>query len=508
MGVLSTLRRRAAWATFAGSTSSTLVATIQSIVLMPLYLSQIGASAYGAWLASGELLGLLLAFDAGIPNLMIQRIGAALAKDDRREIGGYFGTGLAVLVAFSVLVGLGLASVAGSVPRLVGIAGPEAAALSGSFQIGALAFSLMLVTFAFQGLARGLQQTAMVHGAVLAGTLVGFAVTAGMLASGFGLWSIASGLLARSLVAIVGCLIYLFRQVDPEIRHSIRIDRDAGRDYRKLSPPLFLSGLGFLLTNNSQVLLAAILLGPGVAAVYGITRKAAEFVTAFLNAVGNATYGGFAHLFAEGDRTRARKVYGEIVALYVSLGLALLGAYLAVNPSLVEVWASAELYGGAGLCVLVAGSHLLSGWAYLETSLYRATGAHGGSSASMLVYCAARIGLAIGLAKLVGVHGLPAASIVAGACLGFWTRSRMRRELPESEGERVSIGRTWALRVGVFALGVGLCLAGLPASWPSVLAAGGTTAAVSLGLFLALDPRLGRYAAAIRRRTLVWGNSS
>jgi O-antigen/teichoic acid export membrane protein len=503
----ATLRRRAAWATFAGSTSSTLVATVQSLVLMPLYLSQIGANAYGAWLASGELLGLLLAFDAGIPNLMIQRIGAALAKGDQREIGGYFGTGLAVLVAFALLIGSLLIAGAGHVPGLVGMRGQEAEALVGAFRIGAVAFSLMLVTFAFQGLARGLQQTAVVHGAVFAGTVAGFVVTAGMLAVGYGLLSIAAGLLVRSSVAALGCLHYLFLQVDPEIRRSIRFDRSAGRDYRKLSPPLFLSGLGFLATNNSQVLLAAILLGPGAAAVYGITRKAAEFVTAFLGAVSNATYGGFSHLYAEGNRERAKVVYGEIVALYLSLGLALLGAYLAVNPSLVGVWASADLYGGAGLCILIACSHLLSGWAYLENSLYRATGQHRWSSNAMLAYCFVRTSLAVGLTVLLGAHGLPASSVIASTALGFWVRARMRRELPSENRTQDAAGRTWALRVGVFLAGVGLCLAGLPASWTFVLAAGGATAAVSLALFLALDPTLHRYAAAIRRRALAWGGS-
>ena len=46
---------------------------------------------YGAWLATGDLLVLMLAFDMGIPNILIQRIGAALAKSDKKAIGGYFG---------------------------------------------------------------------------------------------------------------------------------------------------------------------------------------------------------------------------------------------------------------------------------------------------------------------------------------------------------------------------------------------------------------------------------
>lgn len=510
MGVLSTVRRKAALATFAGSTASTLVASVQAIVLMPLYLAQIGPSLYGAWLASGELLALLLAFDAGIPNLMIQRVGAAVAARDPKSAGAYFGTGLCVLLCLALGVGALLFAIAGAVPGWVGIQSSEAAILAGSFRIGVAAFCLMLLTFAFQGLARGLQQTAFVHASGLVGTIIGFAVTAVMLMAGHGLWSIATGLIVRSSLSLAGCAIFLFREVPAETRRAICIDREAMRDYQRLSPPLFASGIGFLVANNCQVLIVALILGPASAAVYGITRKAAELVTALLNAVGNATYGGFANLFAEGDAKRSRAVYNEIVALYVSLGLAFLGAYLAVNSSLVGVWARPELFGGVGLTTLLAVSTLTSGWCYLEVCLFRATGRHQAASVSLIVYSLARVTCAALLASLVGLHGLPSATILTSVAFGLWVRERMRREISPAPRPSFSFAgaRTWGIRIAVLVGAAAICGANAPATWSFVLAAGAAMSLGSLALFLAADPMLSRYRAAIRRRRWALGGGA
>ena len=77
---------------------------------------------------------------------------------------------------------------------------------------------------------------------------------------------------------------------------------------------MFAAGVSYGFMNNSQVLLAAILLGPEKATIFGLTRKAADVARNVLDAVGNASYGGFANLFALGDKIRSLAVYREIVA--------------------------------------------------------------------------------------------------------------------------------------------------------------------------------------------------
>ena len=309
-------RRRAAVTTFASSTAITLLVSIQALVLMPMYLTHIGPRMYGAWLATGDLLVLMLAFDMGIPNILIQRIGAALAASDKRAIGVYFGTGATILILFSLALGIALWAISPFVPTWVHLHGAEAELLQKTFLLDAVALCMMLINFVFQGLARGLQQTTMVNLSSLMATLVGFSITLALLLSGYGLWSISIGVAVRGLMTLIGSLLFLFFGVDKEIRQSSRFDKEVAQDLWKNCPSLFAAGLGYGFMSNCQILLAALVLGPESAVIFGLTRKGADVARSVLDSVGNASYGGFAHLFATGDKARGRHVYRDHCCLF------------------------------------------------------------------------------------------------------------------------------------------------------------------------------------------------
>ena len=69
-----------------GERASTLIASIQSVILIPLHIAHIGPRLYGAWLGSGDILVWMQAFDFGLPNLMIQRIGEAHGRGDAAQV--------------------------------------------------------------------------------------------------------------------------------------------------------------------------------------------------------------------------------------------------------------------------------------------------------------------------------------------------------------------------------------------------------------------------------------
>jgi hypothetical protein len=104
--VTQTGRTRNALATLVGSISNTSIVALQAIVLVPLYLHALGAQLYGAWLATGDVLLWLQAFDLGLPNFLIQRVGAAHGIGDERTASEYLATGLVVLGIVAACVAL------------------------------------------------------------------------------------------------------------------------------------------------------------------------------------------------------------------------------------------------------------------------------------------------------------------------------------------------------------------------------------------------------------------
>lgn len=493
-------RRKAAFTTFAGSTATTVVASLQALLLMPLYLHFIGPKLYGAWLASGDLLVFMLAFDMGIPNLIIQRIGAALAANDRRLIGAYFGTGAVILLTFSALLGIGLISVSPFIAGWMHIDGPQAHELRGAFLLGSAAICTMLVNYMFQGLARGIQETAVVNVSALAGVIAGFIVTLTMLLAGYGVWSIAAGLAVRSVIVLIGCIGFLFFTVDREIRRQIRFDRAVGREFWRISPPLFISGLGYTLMNDSQVLLAATVLGPESAAVFGLTRKAAEMAGTLLDGIGQGSYGGFSHLYAAGDGVRSRTVYREVIAVYLGIGFALMCAYVAVNPGLVGVWAGTRVFGGTLLTVLLAVSVLMTGWSYLSLCLYRSTDHHHATSGALILECLCRVPLMYVFLRLFGLPGIPVGAISTSIVSGLWAHFSIARLLPADNGWQKATAQVWATRLGLFGLAAAVCVFFARPTWSFVLFGGTGMVALAGLVFLRIDPSLLRMRGLLGRR--------
>src|SRR5512136_152353 len=136
---MTTSRRRAAVATLAGSTASTLIVSIQAVVLIPLYLHAIGPRLYGAWLGSGEILVWMQAFDLGLPNLMIQRIGAAYGQRDSKTVAEYFAAGMAAMAGVALIVGFSVFGFSRLLPGWMGLAGNEASTLKACFVFGGVA---------------------------------------------------------------------------------------------------------------------------------------------------------------------------------------------------------------------------------------------------------------------------------------------------------------------------------------------------------------------------------
>ena len=492
------MRRKSAYATLAGSTATTMVAALQSFVLLPLYLSIIGPRLYGAWLATGEVFVWLLAFDFGIPNLMIQRVGAFLARDEKDKIGPHFATSMLSLFVVGVAVCSAVGVGAPLVAALFGIVGPEAPALVLALRVGVVAVGVMLLSYGFIGLARGLQDTALVHMMAFVGALIGFGVTAVCLFLGFGLTSIAIGLVVRAVVALIGGVYFYFHRVDREVRSSIYVSGEAFVDIRKNCPAMFAAGIGYALMNNSMVTIAALAFNPVTATVLGVTRKAADLVRGVLDMIGHASYGGFAHLSAEGERRRMASVYRELDATFFGVAVALLAAYVAANPSLIAAWVGTKMYGGAALTIALALSTGLSSWSYMQVGLYRSMGHHAQASNALLIECGVRLALMVGFALLLGPDGLPLGVIATSSVVGLWASTRIRREAEEDHVPNT----VWVWRVLPLVAAAIVCLLGPLGGWSPAIGAGVTFCLLTAALMVGVDPALLGYRRSLRRRIM------
>ena len=482
-------RRKAAIGTFVATGLNTLVLSVQALVLMPMFDRAIGGRLYGAWLASGDFLYWMMAFDLGLPNLMIQRIGAAHGRGDRAAVGGYFATGALVLGAVGFVLALLSVLIAPAMPGLLGLRGDEATLLTGCLRLAALATSVVMATNAVLGYTRGVQDTAAFNAFSLIGTLALFATSYACLKRGDGLWSIPLGLCARAAFALLGSLWVVVAHLRDERLASFRPTRTIGAEYLRIMPATALGGLSYALKNQSESFLIGLVMGPDKVTVFNFTKRGAEVLRALLDTFAFSSYGAFAHLVGSEERRRSLLLHAQLTTLRLSLAVGSVAAFVALNRSFVATWAGPSLYGGNLLTILIGAQVVLTGSSFAINYLYRAAGNLMRGSMAQLVESLVRVPLMVVGLYAVGYAGIPVAailtSVVAMAIQLRWTRDDLSAF---ADPARILNPRYVAVALAVFAAGCLLAYSAFVPGWSRVVGAGLVLGAVGVGTMLAADP--------------------
>jgi O-antigen/teichoic acid export membrane protein len=489
-------RIRATVATLVGGSANTLIVSIQAVVVVPLLLHFIGPKLYGAWVGSGDILVWLQALDLGLPNLMIQRIGAAHGRQDVKSVAEYYAAGMLTLGIVSLVLMLVTLGISFPLPSLMGLYGTEADTLRSCFILGGLAAALNVFVNSVVGFSRGIQNTSFMNATTIVASLVGFGVTLGLVLSGYGLWAIAIGLLVRSTILLLGGLSFTWFILRGTMLKYYRIKWPILREFLVISPVTALGGISYAAMNQSEAAIVSIFLRPELAAVLKLTRTAIDLARSLVDMIGVASYGGFAHLASSDQRQRVLQVHAEIDTVRQTFAIAMACAYMVVNPSLVSVWVGNAQYGGALLTILMALQFLVVGESYLLNYLYRATGPIVRGSVALFVEAAIRVPLMIALVHWIGLLGIPIAGIITSAISGIfayrWTLQRVSSFATRAEPVKVHI---WIIRIGLLFLSAIGCVILYRQSWVFVILAGTATFVVTSALFILLDPLLYRIRA-------------
>jgi O-antigen/teichoic acid export membrane protein len=460
-------RRSAALATFAGNGLTVAITLAQAFLLIPVCLAYLGPGLYAAWLAASEVLIWLQMLDGGLPNLLMQRVGALVGRSEWDLAARWSSTVLAGLFLASLVLCGAAVGLAPLVVDWLGVSGAERETFVACFRVGALASVALMLSNGCVGLARGVQRTGIINVSQVSGAAVGLVVSISLLLAGWGLWSLALGLASRAAVALGGAIWFLNRLPDTAAGWVSAPSRAVARDVGHLLPYTATSTVAYVLASNSEILLVTSVLGPLPALAYALTRRAFDGVKALLDTIAWAVSGGFAHLVTAGDRSRSRTVLREI--LWLRLGLASLAVALvvAVNDAFVTLLFGPGQYAGLALTVAFALQVMLNGQSFLVNYLWRATGHVREGSMLLGVEALARVlGMAVGL-QVVGMVGAPVAASLVSAVALVLVHRRLDASLPDGPDEPVGSRVVW-VPVIVLALAMFAGVAPAPATWMAV----------------------------------------
>lgn len=458
-------RRRAALVTLFGGQARVLVSTATALILIPFYLTHIGAELYGAWLGSGGILAWLAVLDLGLASLMVQKIAEAHGRGDRALIGEYFSTGFALQFIVVLLLVAAAKIIAPVFPRWMGIEGSAEAQLSFAFVLAAVANGLSILNNGIVGFLKALQITVLPNAVSIVGVVIGAVSTLLLLLSGYGLVSIPAGLIFAVLaqIGVNGAQsVLVYRQ---EIRAPLRPSRETTREFLAVSGPMFVSKLSSAAAYRSDATFIAILIRPELATAYVLTRRAADIVTRLLDLFGGAAFAPFAHLSGGAERSRAPAVHRNIVQGYIGAGVIMIGTFFATNATFVSLWVGPEFFLGQDLTLLIGVAILLGGGYSLVNYLLGATGRITTSAWINVAEAAARVPVMLLLLATLGVAGLPLAILLTAPVAAWISATRTFDEVRASGNPFGGTIKVYAVHILVLAAGALVGSAIRPQSW-------------------------------------------
>jgi len=452
-------RRRSAFGIMASGGAATFVVSIQALVLMPLYLRFVGPRLYGAWVASGDLFFYLNTLEFGIPNLMIQKIGASSARRDLAAVGRWAASGLAILAGGAAVLMMLCFPLAQRLPGWFNVDERAAVTLSRCFLLGGAAAALTLVNQAFVALARGLQETAYQNVSTVVSSLLGFGAAIGSVLYGAGLYSIPVSLVTRATCSAAFSVAFWYRRIPPAVRDNFVPDWCTFKSLLQLSPLTALGTIGYTTGSQTENLLTGMILGTDAVVLLSITRRGADVLRNLVDMMTHASFGAFSHLAASPQRQKAPGVFDELTRLRISVAVTAAAGFMALNKVFVGMWVGNSYYAGSVVTALIALNFVFSGQSYLVNSLYRATGAITGGALLLVGEAVCRLPLSSAGAKYFGLAGLQAAAVLT-AIVSLTAGNALCRRLWREPSVETSPTRTqqFAPHAAVFVVGMACCL--------------------------------------------------
>jgi len=356
---MSRIRKAAVNAVFGYSQFAIAIAS--GIVLVPLTLHRVGATSYGLWLASGEILGHAGMVELGVLGVLPWLIAEADGKSDRAGMRRLVGNAVAVATFVGALY-LALASAGWAfLPGLLHLTAAERASIYGPLAILVIANAVGYPLRVFSAVLSGLQDVYFNGALTLITTAAGVSITAVLIVKGYLLYALAVGAALPSTSALFAGL-YRVHVIAPDLlRGWPRPSLAEIRPLFKNGAGVWLGTMGWALLSATNGIVITFLGHPEWVAVYAVMSKLSTMSTQVSWILPDSGLVGLAQLYGEHrEASRLRHVALMMLRLHLLLAGAAACGVLAFNPAFVTRWVGGGFFAGLPLNALLAATIVCS----------------------------------------------------------------------------------------------------------------------------------------------------
>jgi O-antigen/teichoic acid export membrane protein len=428
--------------------SSILIGIARNVLFVPIYLRSISLPEYGAWLATGGALALMLINDFGLAGVVTQKISATLGGGDLARLGSL--TGSALVIGLVMAIGLTAFSLAfvPFLPGLESLGEPQQHAVVQCFMIAVAANAAGVVGATAVSVLRSLQNPVAAGCIVLVADLANVGVTLIGLFRGAGLYAIAGGMAVRAAILAFAAPLAVAIICSQELGIRIRPRWPLVRELVGDSGRFFLSAIAMRIQAQANVFFVNAILGPASAAAYSLTVRAHETVLMLIGQINTALAPSVTHLLGSGNTVRFRAVLLRLLLSLAGFTAFALSLTIVLNAGFLKLWVGQVAFAGQSVSILMGSALFVSSIGYVAYDALVAQGKFTFVANAFIATSLLQVVLLVACLDR-GVWFAPTATLAAGAVWGllFWRKVAIGigATAAESRGMLGELGRITAV---------------------------------------------------------------
>ncbi|MGL2995223.1 oligosaccharide flippase family protein [Flavobacterium sp. TSSA_36] len=391
-----------------------IVMIVNGIIMVPLYFKFMPVSTYGAWLATGNVVGMLGLVESGLSGVITQKMSVALAKKDDRMFFQLAGANLytALFMSMTLLV-LGL-SLAPFIADWINADENIKRSITTAYIVSLISAALSLITSLIGAFPQVWQETKTTGIITTVVNIIGVLSLITYLYLGFGVVSLALGYITRAILNLLGQGSWIFIKWRKLNLSKPTYDFDVVKALLKDCFYPFLSRISGVIMGNSQSFILAFFISPTLAAVYDITSKIAFVACNFVSMANGSFFALFSLTYASKNKQEINNLTQKVSLFFLTVLFSALVYSVVFSKSIIYFWVGLDKYGGDLLLASIVISLLITQLKQYFINLLYAGGLINKSAKLDVISMIFYVLLLLVIVKQTQIYAVPIATFISG----------------------------------------------------------------------------------------------
>jgi O-antigen/teichoic acid export membrane protein len=350
------------------------VSALVGFILIPMFTKYLGAAQYGVWVLAQSVVSYLSLLEFGLTTTLTRHLAAAKATGDYDQANRILGQLATMMWGVGFLIMLG--AIIGSLllPHIFKLEPDQAKLFQWAFLLIGIQAALGVITNIWEGAMGAVEDYHVLNGLYIFAALARLAYSVVLLKLGYGLLALLCAQFV--VIGIVWLLDHLYMKWRyPQLSFRPRwFGWKEAKPLAKFSGAVFVSHIAGLLANDTNKVIAGILLGPIAVAVYQVGYKLYDLANTLFVYPVRVLMPTAAILSARNERERLQQIICQVSSVMVGIIFAIYIPLILYGSDFICLWVGSKFSLSAAVLTWLSIGILITAHTWVLESIFWGVG--------------------------------------------------------------------------------------------------------------------------------------